>query len=58
MQKDLRHELKTPLTVISGYAQLLQAKLKKESQHKELIWVEKLLEEAKRLEHMIDEEIQ
>ncbi len=47
---DLTHELKTPLTAISGYAQtLLTAKITKEEEEEALLYIDK---EAKRLSRL------
>lgn len=47
---DLTHELKTPMTAISGYAQtLLSTKLKEEDQQEALLYI---YEECKRLERL------
>jgi two-component system sensor histidine kinase VanS len=50
--KSIRHELKTPLAVISGYAQLLKQKLKDPKEEK---WAEEIVNEVSKLNDMINE---
>src|SRR5258708_1902684 len=51
------HELKTPLTAIHGYAQLLRSKMK-DSKVPEAQWVENLLNETQRLTDLTNELLQ
>lgn len=52
------HEIRTPLTSISGYTQLLLSKLSKNPQAPETKWAQKLSEETTRLTHMTSELLQ
>ncbi len=47
------HEFRTPITTISGYAQLLKKKIKKDS--KEKSWVDEIYRETHRLTRLIKE---
>lgn len=49
---EVAHELKTPLTTINGYGQLLKSKFDKDS--KEGGWAREIVKEAERLREMID----
>jgi signal transduction histidine kinase len=47
------HEFRTPITTISGYAQLLKSKMKQESSEKR--WVEEIFRETQRLTRLVNE---
>jgi signal transduction histidine kinase len=51
------HELKTPLTTISGYIQLLDGKIK-DTQFAEARWIDQLSYESQRLTNLVNELLQ
>lgn len=54
--KEIRHDLKSPLTVISGYAQLIMKKYK-DTDSKEERWSKEVFNQVNKLVNMIDQEL-